>query len=149
MKITNKRARFNYELFDKYEAGLVLNGAEVKAIRRGSADLSQSYAKIIDDEVYLINANIPVEGKKDYSPTRTRKLLLHKDQIISIKSKVKAKKLTLVPTKLYTKGRLIKAELALAKAKRKFEKKEAIKRKDIERDIERELRGEKDNKSRL
>ncbi|MCH7641494.1 SsrA-binding protein SmpB [Patescibacteria group bacterium] len=149
MKITNKRARFNYKLFDKYEAGLVLNGAEVKAIRRGSADLSQSYAKIIDDEVYLINANIPVEGKKDYSPTRTRKLLLHKDQIISIKSKVKAKKLTLVPTKLYTKGRLIKAELALAKAKRKFEKKEAIKRKDIERDIERELRGEKDNKSRL
>ena len=149
MKITNKRARFNYKLFDKYETGLVLNGAEVKAIRRGSADLSQSYAKIIDDEVYLINANIPVEGKKDYSPTRTRKLLLHKDQIISIKSKVKAKKLTLVPTKLYTKGRLIKAELALAKAKRKFEKKEAIKRKDIERDMERELRGEKDNKSRL
>lgn len=149
MKITNKRARFNYKLFDKYEAGLVLNGAEVKAIRRGSADLSQSYAKIIDDEVYLINANIPVEGKKDYKPTRSRKLLLHKDQIISIKSKIKAKRLTLVPTKLYTKGRLIKAELALAKAKRKYEKKEAIKRKDIERDMERELRGEKDNKSRL
>jgi len=147
--ILNKKAKFNYQLLDKYETGIALVGAEVKAVRFGSVDLSQSYAKIIDNEMYLINANIPVEGKKDYSPTRTRKLLLHKDQIISIKSKMKAKKLTLVPTKVYTKGRLIKAEVALAKAKRKFEKKEAIKRKDIEREIERELRGEKDNNDRI
>lgn len=149
MKIFNKRAKFNYRLFERYEVGISLMGGEVKSIRRGSTNLSHSYAKIIDDEIYLVNANIPVEGKKDYSPTRTRKLLLHRNQIISIKSKIKAKRLTLVPTKVYTKGRLIKAEIALAKAKRRFEKKEAIKRKDIEREIERELRGDKDNKSRI
>lgn len=141
MKRINKKANFNYELFDKFEAGISLLGVEVKELRKGSIDLSRSYAKIIDGEVYLINANIPVPGKKDYQSTRSRKLLLNKNQIISIQSKIKAKKLTLVPTKVYTKGRLIKAEIALAKAKRKFEQKEAIKRKDIEREIERELKG--------
>lgn len=141
MKRINKKANFNYELFDKFEAGISLLGVEVKELRKGSIDLSRSYAKIIDGEVYLINANIPVSGKKDYKPTRSRKLLLNKNQIILIQSKIKAKKLTLVPTKVYTKGRLIKAEIALAKAKRKFEQKEAIKRKDIEREIERELKG--------
>ncbi len=149
MKKINRKANFNYQLFDKYETGISLLGGEVKALRKGNVDLSQSYAKIIDGEVYLINASILIDGKKDYKPTRSRKLLLHKDQIISIQSKIKAKKLTIVPTKVYTNGRLIKAEVALAKSKRKFEKKEAIKRKDIEREVERELRGEKDNKSRI
>lgn len=144
MKVTNKKTHFNYNLFDKYEVGITLLGGEVKAIRTGNIDLSTSFAKIVDGEVYLINANIPIEGKKDYSPTRSRKLLLHKDQIISIQSKIKAKKLTLVATRVYTKGRLIKAEIALAKSKKRFEKKEAIKRKDIEREVERELRGDKD-----
>ncbi len=148
MKRVNRKANFNYKLFDRLETGISLLGAEVKALRSGNVDLSQSFAKIIDGEVYLINANIPVQGKKDYKSTRSRKLLLHKDQITSIQSKIKAKKLTLVPTKVYTKGRLVKVEIALAKAKRKYEKKEAIKRKDIEREIERELRGEKDNKNR-
>jgi len=144
MVIVNKKAQFNYNLFERFEAGLVLNGGEVKAVRGRQVDLSNSYAKIVGDETYLINANIPVEGKKDYVSTRTRKLLLHKSEIISIKSKIKAKKLTLVPLRVYTKGSLIKAEIALAKTKRKFEKKESIKKKDIERDIERELRGDKD-----
>jgi SsrA-binding protein len=132
MRIVNKKAKFNYKLLEKYEAGIVLTGHEVKAIRNGQADLSQAYAKIIDHEMYLINANI--------STNRTRKLLLHKDQIISIQSKIKAKKLTLVPLSLYNKAALIKVELALAKAKRKFEKKEAIKRKEIEREIEKEFK---------
>lgn len=149
MRILNKRAKFNYRLFERFEAGIVLGGGEVKAIRRGNIDLSLSYAKVIDDEIFLINANIPVEGKKDYSPTRTRKLLLHRKEAVSIKTKIKAKRLTLVPTKVYTKGRLVKVEISLAKAKRKFEKKEAIKKKDIEREIERELRGDKDNKDRI
>lgn len=143
MRIINKKARFNYKLFERYETGVSLLGAEVKAIRRGNVDLSQSYAKIVDNELFLVNANIPVAGKKDYKPTRTRKMLLHKKEIVSIKSKIKAKKLTLVPAKLYTKGRLIKAEVALAKAKRKFEKKELLKRRDIEREVERELRDRK------
>ena len=140
MRIFNKKAKFNYNLLERIEAGISLIGAEAKALRVKGADLSQSFAKIIGGEIYLVNANIPVEGKKDYNSTRSRKLLLHKDQIVSIESKIKAKKLTLVPTKLYTKGRLVKVELALAKSKRKFEKKEAIKRKDIEREIERELK---------
>ncbi len=149
MKTINKKANFNYKLFERFEAGIALNGGEVKAIRKGSADLSQSYAKIINGEVYLINASIPVEGKKDYQPTRSRKLLLHKSEIDSIQSKIKAKKLTIVPVKLYTKGRLIKVQIALAKTKRRFEKRQSIKKKDVEREIERELRGDKDNRDRI
>ena len=148
MQVLNKRAKFDYNLLESYEAGAELLGGEVKAIRQGKIDLSNSFAKVIDDEVFLVNANIPVKDKKNYSPSRTRRLLLHKDEIISIKTKIKAKKLTLVPTKMYTKGRLVKVQIALAKSKRKFEKKEAIKRKDIEREIARELRGEKDNLNR-
>lgn len=144
MIIRNKKAKFNYKLLEKYESGISLLGAEVKSVRKGSVNLTQSYAKIIDDEVFLINTGIAVSGKKNYDPRRARKLLLHKNEVISIKSKIKAKKLTLVPTKVYTKGRLIKVELALAKAKRKFEKKEIIKKRDIEREIERELRGSKE-----
>ena len=140
MRVTNKRARYNYRLFDKYEAGVSLTGVEVKAIRDGRANISSAYAKIINSEIYLVNANIQVKGVKDYDPLRTRKLLLNKAEIISIQTKIKQKKLTLVPTKLYTRGRLIKIEVALAKTKRKFEKKEAIKKKDIEREIAKELK---------
>jgi SsrA-binding protein len=140
MRVINRRARYNYRLFDKYEAGVSLTGVEVKAIRDGRANISSAYAKIINGEIYLVNANIQVKGVKDYDPLRTRKLLLNKTEIISIQTKIKQKKLTLVPTKLYTKGRLIKIEIALAKTKRKFEKKEAIKKKDIEREIAKELK---------
>ena len=141
MLIRNRKAQFNYKVLEKFEAGLILSGGEVKAIKRGHADLSGAYAKIVGNEAYLINASIPVEGKKDYSPTRSRKMLLHKREIVSIQSKIKANKLTLIPTKMYNKGRLIKAEIALAKSKRKFEKKESIKRKDIERELAQELKG--------
>ncbi|OGM14937.1 SsrA-binding protein [Candidatus Woesebacteria bacterium RIFCSPLOWO2_01_FULL_39_23] len=140
MTIINKKARFNYNLFERIEAGISLLGREAKSIREKRGDLSNAYAKIIDHEAFLINANIPSDAGGEYNSTRTRKLLLHKSEIISILTKIKAKKLTLVPTKMYTKGRLVKVELALAKAKRQFEKKALIKKKDIERDIERELR---------
>ena len=139
MKIINKKAQFNYILLERLEAGIVLEGSEAKTLRISGADLSNSYAKIVGGQAYLINAIIPIKGKKDYNQTRTRKLLLHKDQIISILSKVKAKKLTLIPTKLYNKQRLVKLELALAKPKRKFEKRQALKKKDIEREIAQEL----------
>lgn len=138
MKILNKKAKFNYKLYDKFEAGVVLTGSEVKAVKGGKVDLTNSFVKIIGGEAFLINANIAVNGK---DATKTRKLLLHKGELISIKTKIKAKKLTLIPTKLYTRRRLIKLEVALAKTKRKFEKRQAIKRKDIEREIERELKG--------
>jgi len=142
MAIINKRARYEYSLTDeKVEAGISLSGGEAKAIREGHADLSQSVARIMDGEVYLINANIPVAGLKNYVSTRTRKLLLHKEEIVSISTKAKQQKLTLVPTKMYTKGRLVKLELALGKPKRKFEKRQTIKKKDIERELAVELKG--------
>ena len=149
MKTINKKARFNYNLFERFETGIVLVGAEVKAIRKGGINLNNSYAKIIEKEVYLINASIPVEGKKNYDPSRARKLLMHKKEILSLQTKVQAKRLTLVPVSVYTKRGLVKIGIALAKSKREFQKKELKKRRDIERDIERELRGEKDNKSRI
>jgi SsrA-binding protein len=140
MQTFNKRADFDYQLFDRVEVGLVLSGGEAKAVRTGHADISRSFAKIIGGEVFLVNANIPIVGKKDYDSTHSRKLLLHKKEILSLETQMKAQKLTLVPTKLYTKGRLVKLELALAKAKREFDKRKTLKQKDIQRDIDRELR---------
>ena len=142
MRIVNRRAKFDYKLEEnRYEAGLSLIGAEAKALRGGRGDLSASVAKIVGNEAWLINSNVPSpDPPLNYSPTRSRKLLLHKDEIISISTRMKQRKLTLVATSMYTKGRLIKVELALGKPKRKFEKKETIKRKDIERELERELK---------
>lgn len=140
MRIFNKRAKFDYKLEEeRIEVGISLSGGEAKAVRENRADISQSHARVLNGEAYLINANIPVVGAKS-EPTRIRKLLLHKNEILSFSTKMKQRKLTLVPVKMYTKGHLIKLELALGKSKRKFEKKEAIKRKDIRREIERELK---------
>ena len=142
MRIFNRKAKFNYTLFERLEAGIVLIGSEAKVVRKGNVDLSNSFVKLIDNEAYLINANIPIDGKKDYNPTRLRKLLLHKSELVSLKSKIKAKRLTLIPLKMYTKGNLVKLEIALAKTKRKFEKKESIKKKDIERELQEALKSE-------
>jgi len=144
MKIINRKAFYDYEILDRFEAGINLLGAEVKAIRLGHADLSGSFARILGSEAYLINAKIfPYEYARpdQYDSKRTRKLLLHKKQIIAIKSKTEGANLTIVPVSLYTRNNLIKLELALGKPKKKFEKKESIKRKDIEREIEEALKG--------
>ena len=127
MRILNKRAGFDYQLLERFEAGITLKGDDLKALKLGKVNLKGAYAKIISGEAYLVSSTLP-----------TRKLLLHKGEIAEIEAKIKAKKLTLVPTKLYTKGRLVKVELALAKAKRKFEKREALKEKDLERDLKKE-----------
>lgn len=140
MNIINKKARFNYELLEKLEVGISLIGSEARVLREKGADLSNSYAKILNGDVYLINSNITIEGKKDYDPTRSRRLLLHKAEITSIESKIKAKKLTLVPVRIYNKGRLVKVEIALAKPKRKFEKRELIKKRDVERELAQEFK---------
>jgi SsrA-binding protein len=140
MKIINKRASRDYQLYEKIQAGISLIGGEVKSVRAKKVNISLAYAKIIGSEIFLINANIPIPGKKNYNPTRTRKLLLHKHEIISIGSKIKQKKLTLIPLSMYTKDKLIKVELALAKPKKKFEKRESLKKKDIELEIQRELK---------
>lgn len=142
MKITNKKAYFDYQLLDRFEAGINLYGFEVKSVRLGKADLTGSFIKIIGSEAYLINAKIFPYQKgqiENYDEGRSRKLLLHKKEIISLKSRVDGSNLSLVPVSMYLKNGFIKVEVALGKGKKKYEKKESIKKKDIERDIEREL----------
>lgn len=140
MQIINRKAKFNYKLLDKIEAGVSLYGWEAKAILSGRADLSNSFAKIVNGEAILLNANINNNLQPTANPTRTRKLLLHRNEIVSLGTIIASENLTLVPTRLYNKGRKIKVELHLAKGKRQFEKKESLKRQDINRDVERELK---------
>jgi len=141
MRIFNKKARFNYDIEagSHTEAGISLSGGEAKSVREKHADISDSQIRILSEEAFLINANIPVLGAK-LDPTRSRKLLLHKNELLSIATKVKQKKLVILPVSLYNKGRLIKLELALGKPKKQFEKKEDIKRRDINREIEKEFK---------
>ncbi|SRR5258708_5733963 len=140
MKTVNKKALFNFSIEERLEAGIVLTGGEARAIRTGHLNLSNSYAKIINNEVYLVNADIPINGAKGYEPTHMRKLLLKRSEILNLEVKMKQKRLTLIPTKAYTKGRLVKVELGLAKSKQEFEKKQVIKARDIKRDLESELK---------
>ena len=142
MKIANKRAFYDYEITDRLEAGINLTGSEVKAIKLDHADLTGSYVRIIGNEAYLINAKIfPYEYSRpdNYQEDRTRKLLLHKKEIISLKNKTDGANFGLVPISLYDKGGLIKLEVGIGRGKKKFDKKEAKKRHDLDLDIEREL----------
>lgn len=142
MKITNKKAYFDYQIKETFEAGINLRGSEVKAIRLGNADLTGSFVKIIGNEAYLVNAKVfPYQFSRPegYDEKRTRKLLLHKKEILSLKAKTDGLNLTIVPISLYNTHHLIKVELGLGKGKKQFEKKESKKRKDIDRDTEREL----------
>lgn len=142
MKISNKKAYFNYQITETFEAGINLYGAEVKSVRLGKADLTGSFIKIIGNEAYLVNAKIfPYQNAQieNYDQNRTRKLLLHKKEIISLKSKMDGSNLSLVPIALYLKHGFIKVDVGLGKGKKQYEKKESIKKKDLQRDLEREL----------
>lgn len=142
MKITNKRAFFDYSILERFEAGINLYGAEVKAVRLGHADLTGSHVRIMGSEAYLINAKIfPYQYSRpeNYDERRTRKLLLHKSEIIALKSKTEGQNLTLVPVSLYTTKSFIKLEIALGKGKKQYDKKESIKKKDIQREVEQEM----------
>lgn len=138
MKIINKRAKFDYDIRETLEAGIVLTGAETKAIRDKKVDFLGSYVKPVGGELFLVNLHIGADGVED--TRRTRKLLVNKKEILSLSLKTKAQKLTMIPVSLYTSGRLIKLELGLAKGKKQFEKRAQIKQKDIERDIEEEFK---------
>jgi len=143
MRVRNKRAKHDYQLKDKFEAGIVLTGAEVKSVLERKIHLEEAYAKIIKGELFLINAHIHPYRFADTSkldPNRTRKLLVHKKELVSLASKIKQKNLTLIPLSCYNKGRKVKLKLALAKAKKKYEKREEKRRRDIDREIERALR---------
>lgn len=141
----NRRATYDYQILEKYEAGMVLAGHEVKAIKTGHISLAGSYVTLKDNETYLINAYIPPYQPKntppDYEPTRSRKLLLHKSEIKSLIGKVRQKGLTLVPLRVYTKKRKIKLEFALAKGKRKIDKRAKIIERETKRRIDRIMRG--------
>jgi len=142
MKITNRRAFFDYQLEERLEAGINLYGAEVKAVRLGHADLTGAHVRIMGSEVYLINAKIfpyKYSRPEGYDEQRTRKLLLHKQEIIALKSKTEGQNLTLVPVSMYTTKSFIKLEIALGKGKKQYDKKESIKKKDIQREIDQEL----------
>lgn len=144
MKIVNRKAYRDFRILDRFEAGIKLIGSEVKSVKGGRMKLERAFVKIQGSEGYLVNAHIPpypFARPEGYDSNRTRKLLLHKKEIIALKSKIEQKNLTIVPLSCYTKGALIKLELGLAKGKKRWEKKEAKRRKDIEREVERELRG--------
>lgn len=141
---TNKRAHFDYEILDKYEAGLVLTGAEVKSTKMGHVSLKGSFVSMHENELYLTNANIspyPFASLKiAYDPTRSRKLLVKKSEIKSLTGKLHVKGLTLVPLRVYTKRRLIKLEFAVAKGKKAFDKRSDIAKHEAKRSMERAMK---------
>lgn len=137
MKIANRRAFRDFKILEKFEAGINLVGPEVKSVKGGHADLTGSFVRIVGSEAYLVNAKIfplPYARLEGYDERRTRKLLLHKKETISLKSKTEGSNLTIIPLSLYTKNRLVKVEIALARGKKKYEKREVIKRRDLERE---------------
>jgi SsrA-binding protein len=142
----NRKAHHDYQIQETIEAGLVLTGPEVKSLRLGRANLKDSYAKHKGGEVYLYEVHIsPYENSPlhEQDPTRTRKLLLHKQEIRRMTSKIKEKGLTVIPLKLYFLDGKAKVELALAKGKKLYDKREAIKKKDMKREADRQMRGKK------
>ncbi len=140
----NKRASFDYEILDKYEAGLVLTGMEVKSIKTGHISLKGAFVSLHEGELWLTNATIPrypfSDPNKAYDPTRSRKLLVKRSQIKGFIGKLHSEGLTLVPIRVYTKKRLIKLEFALAKGKKKFDKRTDIAKKEAKRAMERKLK---------
>ena len=139
----NRRARHDYSILDTYEAGLVLTGSEVKSLRDGKANLTDSYARIQKGEAFLVNAHIshyPGANQFNHEPTRTRKLLLHAREIERLTGKTKERGLTLVPLRLYFRNGKAKVELGLARGKKLYDKRETLRRKVAEREVERSLK---------
>jgi SsrA-binding protein len=139
----NRRARHDYVLTDRVEAGIVLSGTEVKALREGQVQLGQAFAEVRDGELWLVGASIAEwagGNRQNHVPDRDRKLLLHRREIASLYGKVREKGLTLVPTRLYFKNGRVKVELALARGKERADKRRAIADRDAQRQMERALK---------
>ncbi len=139
----NKKATYDYEILEKFEAGLVLIGQEVKSIKTGHISLAGSYVIIRTNQPELVGAKIPAYQPKnapaDYNPERPRKILLHKKEIDYLMGKVNERGFSLIPLKIYGKNGRVKIEFGLAKGKKKFNKKESIRNRDVEREIRREF----------
>ncbi len=141
----NRKARFDFHILDVYETGIALKGTDVKSAREGLVTLKDSFGKVDNGEVFLYNMHISPYSHGSYAnadPTRKRKLLLHKNEIERLTGKLSIGGLVLVPLKVYLKGNLIKVELALAKSKKNFDKREAIKKREVERDLKSTLKGQ-------
>jgi SsrA-binding protein len=139
----NKKARHSYDILETVEAGIVLGGPEVKSLRNGGGNIKDSFALVRNAEAFINNLHISPYIQANifnYEPTRQRKLLLHKREILRLSAKVKEKGLTLVPLSLYLKGNIVKVELGLAKGRRTHSKKEAIKERDVKREMAREVK---------
>ena len=139
MKILNRQASYRYQLLEKFEAGIVLTGAEVKSVRQGHLQLSEAFVRVKNGEAWLFNAHIHPyllsDKQKEVDPQRARKLLLHKKELLKLKQATEQKGLTLVPVSCYTKRNKIKLGIAIAKGKREHEKRETIKKKDWRREL--------------
>jgi len=142
---TNRQASFRFNLLERFECGIVLTGTEVKSLREGKAQLKDSYGVVRDGEVWLIGVYIPPYGpasRENHDPERQRKLLLHRSEIERLIGKTQERGLTLVPTRIYFSepGSRAKVELALARGKDLYDKREAIRKREMARDVQRELR---------
>lgn len=141
----NRKARFNYEILEKYETGIELLGVEVKSVRGGQMSLDGAFIIIRGKEAFLINANIPPYQVKntpaDYDSLRNRKLLLTKKELTELAGSEKNKSLTIVPISVYNKNRKIKLEIALVKGKKRLDKRETIKKRETDRELRREYKG--------
>ena len=144
--LSHKRAKFDFEILDTYEAGLALLGTEVKSIRKGHGKLEGGHVVVRGGEAFLVGVSIPPfqqpNAPKSYDPERSRKLLLTKKELAEMEQKSDKQGLTLVPIKLYNKGRNLKLEVALARGKKKVDKREVIKKRDVKRDIDRTLKNQ-------
>ncbi|OHA61624.1 MAG: SsrA-binding protein [Candidatus Wildermuthbacteria bacterium RIFCSPLOWO2_02_FULL_47_9c] len=140
----NRKAHFIYEILEKFQAGLALNGQEVKSIKAGRIQLAGAYVIPRGEELFLVGAHVPAyqpaNAPADYNPERDRKLLLHKEEIRYLLGKAKEKGLTLAPLRVYTDKRNLKLEVGLARGKKKVDKREVIKKREAEREIERALK---------
>lgn len=140
----NKKALFDYKILEKFQAGLVLTGAETKAVKDGQISLKGAYVNFHNGEAYLLNAHIspykPAGKILDYDPTHSRRLLLHKKEIRYLQGKTQENGLTIVPLSVYTSNRFIKVEIAVARGKQKYDKRDTIKKRDLDREIKRTLK---------
>jgi len=141
--IDNRRARHEYHILESLEAGLELTGTEVKSIRQGGVSISEAYARFRDGEAWLLSMHVPAYKQGSFSnvdPNRPRKLLLHRDQLRELMSKVKEKGLTIVPLRMYFTRGIVKVEIGLARGKKVWDKREDIAKRDVEREIARHVR---------
>jgi SsrA-binding protein len=140
---TNRKAGRDYFLLDKFEAGIALQGSEIKSIRAGQVSLRESYVRIDDQEAWLMNAHIaPYDPASNFNhePRRPRRLLLHRREIYRLYEKIRSRGFTLIPTKMYLKGGRAKVEIALARGKKQYDKRREIAKRDVEREISRTVR---------